>query len=158
MQMSKGYFSALTMLPVAEVAETMQEHLEAPEQRRAQQLLADAVTGLVHGAEAAGQANLAAGVLFGGVAPTGKALQALRGTVGETTVMTSLLDGDEAMIDVLVETGLASSRGDARRTIEQNGVSVNGQKQGSVSAADVLEGGYVLLQKGKKTKHLLVVG
>jgi tyrosyl-tRNA synthetase len=153
----EGLLWRLTMLPVPEIADVMSKHLEAPQERVAQKRLADAVTTLVHGETAVERANLAAGVLFGGVAPTGEALDAVRGVIAETSMAATLLDDQDAMTNALVESGLASSRGDARRTLEQNGVSVNGVKQGTLARTDVLDGGYVLLQKGKKSRHLLVV-
>jgi tyrosyl-tRNA synthetase len=54
---------------------------------------------------------------------------------------------------VLLRTGLASSQGDARRQLEQHGLSVNGEKVEpgrQLGPADLLEGGWILLRKGKK--------
>ena len=71
------------------------------------------------------------------------------------------LAGDESLIGVLVSSGLCGSRGDARRTITGGGVSVNGVRQpgdATVLPADSVVGGrFVLLQKGRRGRHLLVV-
>ena len=58
-----------------------------------------------------------------------------------------------------MEAGLASSKGDARRALEQGAVSVNGERVGpgaSIDAGAVLHGRYVLLRKGKRSYALLV--
>jgi tyrosyl-tRNA synthetase len=89
-------------------------------------------------------------------------LEALRGTVPETEVSAEALEGEESLVDALVASGLCSSRGDARRTIGGGGVSVNGVRQDGDAtrlADGALVGGrYVLLQKGKRSRHLLVAG
>ncbi len=148
----------LTLVPPAEVAEVMQTHQEAPEARTAQRRLADEVTGLVHGVDAVRQATLAAEAMFGGADLDGDRLAALRGIVPETSVESAALDADDAVVGLLVATGVCSSKGDARRTIDQGGVRVNGLKVGgSGDAVAALDGRYVLLQRGKKQRHLVVV-
>jgi tyrosyl-tRNA synthetase len=75
------------------------------------------------------------------------------------------VDGDEiegaAVVDLLVRTGLAKSKGDARRTIEQGGVSMAGEPVADVAATvgsgDLAAGRYLLLRRGKSTYHLLRV-
>ena len=148
----------LTLLPVEQIAEIMADHQTEPEARRAQQALADAVTELVHGEAAVRQANLAAGALFGGGALDAEALEALRGIVPETEVTADVLTGDEPVVDVLVASGVASSKGDARRTLQQGGIRLNGQKVDSGDAeVTAVDDRYVLVQKGKKQRHLVVV-
>ena len=148
----------LTLLRVDRVAEIMADHAEAPEERRAQRALADAVTALVHGDDEVRKANLAAGALFGGAELDAEALEALRGIVPETEVEAGILAGAEPVVDVLVASGVASSRGDARRTLEQGGIRFNGERVGAGDVAvTAVAGRYVLVQKGKKQRHLVVV-
>ena len=148
----------LTLLPVEQIAEIMADHQTEPEARRAQQAVADAVTELVHGEAAVRQANLAAGALFGGGALDAEALEALRGIVPETEVTVDVLTGDEPVVDVLVASGVASSKGDARRTLQQGGIRLNGRKVESGDAeVTAVDDRYVLVQKGKKQRHLVVV-
>ena len=70
--------------------------------------------------------------------------------------------GVESLIDVLVLSGLCSSRGDARRTVASGGVRVNGFRIGDNASAlpdvSIVAARFVLLQKGKRSRHLLVVG
>ena len=72
-----------------------------------------------------------------------------------------LKEGKE-LIAVLVDTGLAKTRSDARRLIEQGGVSVNGEKakdiKAIISEKDLSDEGVILLQKGKKAFHQVKIG
>ena len=152
----------LTLVSVSEISELMLDHRKSPEDRSAQQRLATEVCRLVHGDEEAEQALLATQGLFGSKSDSKDSLEALRGAVPETEVTASdLKQGEESLIDVLVLSGLCSSRGDARRTIAAGGISVNGDRQATdaVSLPNdlLLNGDYVLIQKGKKNRHLLVI-
>ncbi len=145
----------LTLVSVSEISELMLDHRKSPEDRSAQQRLATEVCRLVHGDEEAEQALLATQGLFGSKSNSEDSLEALRGIVPETEVRASdLKQGEESLIDVLVLSGLCSSRGDARRTIAAGGISVNGDRQATdaVSLPNdlLLNGDYVLIQKGKK--------
>ena len=64
------------------------------------------------------------------------------------------------VVDVLVAAGLASSKGDARRTLDGNGYRCNGEvldTESDLAAAARLHGRYLLLQRGKKSHHLVRV-
>ena len=144
----------LTLLPVAEIGSIMADHNEAPQERRAQQALADAVTELIHGAEMVTSANTAAKVMFSNEAPTADDLAALRGVVPETEIAIGDL-GDEPVVELLLASGLASSKRDARQSVKDGAVRWNGEK---VDGELALEAGVVaMLQKGKRNKHLVVL-
>ncbi|MEL0001178.1 MAG: tyrosine--tRNA ligase, partial [Acidimicrobiaceae bacterium] len=148
----------MTLLSVDRVAEVMAEHVQAPEQRSAQRVLADEVTALIHGSGEVRRANLAAGALFGGSELDGEALEALRGIVPETELAADTLAGEEPVVDLLVTTGVCSSKGDARRTIDQGGIRLNGEKiDDAATAVTPVDGRFVLIQKGKKQRHLAVL-
>ncbi|MGK2949687.1 MAG: tyrosine--tRNA ligase [Acidimicrobiales bacterium] len=145
-----------TLLPMDEVDALVASHGEAPGQRHGQRTLAAAVTDLVHGVDARTTAEQAAIVLFGGD-PRSASPAALAVVAGE--VPSAQLEATERLADgvdlvpVLVRTGLATSLGDARRQLEQAGISVNGEKVGAdrrLSSADLLAGRWVLLRKGKR--------
>jgi len=145
-----------TLLPMPEVAALLAAHAEAPARRRAQRALARAVTELVHGPEAAQAAEQATDVLFGGDPrqASAAALTAVAAEVPSTTLATGerLADGVD-LVPVLVRAALASSQGDARRQLEQRGLSVNGEKAHPgrrIGPDDLLHGRWVLLRKGKK--------
>ncbi len=148
----------LTLKPVEEVQEIMGAHRAEPEKRVAQAALADAVTELIHGPDEVRKATLAAGALFGGGDLDADGLEALRGIVPETSVAASVSVGDEAVVDLLVATGVCKSKGDARRTIDQGGIRVNGDRIGSSDAGFAfVDGRFALVQRGKKQRHLAVV-
>ncbi len=151
----KRFLLQLTMMSIGEVASAMAEHEKAPEARHAQGVLADAVTALIHGEAAVRRARLAAGALFGGGALDGEALEALRGIVAETALDASAVGIEEPAVDLLVATGVCSSRSDARRTIEQGGIRINGEKVTSpAQLVDFVDGQFALVQRGKKQRHL----
>ncbi|MDY7106412.1 MAG: tyrosine--tRNA ligase [Actinomycetota bacterium] len=153
----------LTLLPVAEAEAVASEHAAAPEKRLGQRRLATELTSLVHGAEAIPAVLEASEVLFGGdpatvAAPTFETIAA--------EVPTSHV-GREALGDGLdpaalfAEVGLAKSRGDARRTLDQRGLSVNGQRlePGDTLGHDrLLHDRYLLLRRGRTQYHLVVAG
>jgi tyrosyl-tRNA synthetase len=121
------------------------------------------MTALVHGPEEAAAAEQAAAILFG--APledaTPGALGAVVAEVGATPLPRSRLEEGAGLEDLLVETGLAASRSDARRTLAQGAAYVNNRRAGedrAVTGADLLHGRYVLLRRGKKQYHALIVG
>jgi tyrosyl-tRNA synthetase len=150
-----------TLLPISEVDTLVADHMEAPGRRVGQRALAEAVTTLVHGADAASAAEQAATVLFGGDprAASVAALAAVAAEVPSTslTAEESLVDGID-LVPVLVRSGLASSQSDARRQLEQRGISVNGDKATSdrrLASDDLLHGRWVLLRKGKRDWALL---
>ena len=146
----------LTLLDVDRVAAVMAEHAGEPEARRAQGVLADEVTGLVHGSEHVRRARRAAGALFGGDPLDGEGLESLRGIVPETE-LDQPLDADEPVVALLVATGVCASRGEARRTIAQGGIRVNGDRVGSADAeVTFIDDRYALVQRGKQQRHLAV--
>ena len=149
----------LTLRSVDDIKALMDEHRAAPEKRLAQRALATDVTALVHGSAAEQAAAEAAQVLFGGdpTAASAEALAVVAREVPSSEVTREQL-GDQ--IGVLVQTGLASSNGEARRTLTQKGFKANGktlEETKSLLEVDLLHGRYMLLRKGKTNFHLLTV-
>jgi tyrosyl-tRNA synthetase len=158
----KEYLAKFTLLPMEEVTAIAAEHDAHPERRLGQRRLAEGATRLVHGAKATAAAAAATDLLFGGdpleAGPQALAVVATEVPTAPLPEAAELADGVD-LVTVLVEAGLASSKGDARRSIDQGAVSVNGAKAGpdaSIGAADVLYERYVLLRKGKRNYALLV--
>ncbi|HEX6448753.1 MAG TPA: tyrosine--tRNA ligase, partial [Trebonia sp.] len=144
----------LTLLPVDECAAIAAEHAQAPHKRAGQRRLAREVTTLVHGAEATAAAEEASAILFGGT-PAGASPQALEFLATEVPT-TPFEPGD--LVHILASTPLASSLSDARRTISQGAVYVNGAQQPEdrpLTETDLLHGRWLVLRKGKRTYHLL---
>ena len=133
----------LTFLPLEEI-EAM-EKWEGSELNKAKEILAFELTQLVHGTEEAQKAKEAAAALFAG------------GANSENMPKTVLSDEDFAdgtidILTLLVSAGMTASKSEARRAVEQGGVSVNGDKvtdAKAVYARDTFEEEFVL-KKGKK--------
>ncbi|MFJ8895911.1 tyrosine--tRNA ligase [Leifsonia sp. NPDC102414] len=141
-----------TFLTRAEIERLAQAVADEPFKREAQRRLAYEVTSLVHGAEATDAAIAAAQALFGQgelTALDASTLEAaLRELPNTTTAPTATITQS------LVDTGLTSSLGEARRAIAQGGVYVNNTKVDDGDAAVgelVLPGGLIVLRRGKKT-------
>jgi tyrosyl-tRNA synthetase len=153
------YLLRFSTLPLDEVRAVIAEHQEAPHLRVGQRALAHELTALVHGEAAAAAADEAADVLFGGdpAVASSAALEAVAREVPSSTMVAAQL-GDVA--ELLVTAGLASSKSDARRTLEGNGFRCNGVVMTLETRVDDLprlHGRYLLLQRGKKSHHLVTV-
>jgi tyrosyl-tRNA synthetase len=152
-----------TFMSVDEIAKIVKEHQADPGKRSGQRALALAVTTLVHGAETADRVIEASQLLFGGATNAHSSHEAYRELVDEipTSRLTkeSLVAGI-SLADALVTAGLAASKSEARRGLEQKGFSVNGEKiddpARGLGPADLKGGKYILLQKGKKNYALVV--
>ncbi len=138
----------LTFLPLEEIDEM--DNWEGSQLNKAKEILGFELTKLVHGEEEAVKAQEAARALFSNGANTDNM---------PTTVLADddFVDGKVGIIDILVKAGLAKSRGEARRLVEQGGVSLDDQKVASidvgVDAAQLADGGFVIVKKGKKVFH-----
>jgi tyrosyl-tRNA synthetase len=134
----------------------------APEERRAQRALAEEVVTLVHGSEAAARARRAGEALFSeAIADLDEAtlLEVVEDAPTTTWSREELLAGVNP-VDLLVSARLAKSKGEARRFIEQGGVYVNNVRataESRVSVEDALHGRYVVLRRGARQLHLVVV-
>ena len=136
-----------------------------PASRAAQRELARQVTTLVHGAEATRAAEEVSALLFGGGRAAGLssvALEALAREVPCSVVKESEeRPGTADVLDLLVATGLAASRGAAKRLVEQGGVSVNDVKRGMegrfVPREEAVHGKWFLVRKGKRDVGLAML-
>ena len=141
----------LTFIPLDEIAEY--EKLEGSALNQAKEKLAFEVTKLIHGAEEAQKAQSAAKALFSSSADA----EHMPTTVLKPEQFT---DDTITVIDILVAASLAKSKGEARRLIEQGGITVDDGRVtnlgAAVSKADFAKG-HVLVKKGKKVFHKIVL-
>ncbi len=150
------YLRLFTLMSRQEI-EALERLVEtAPEKREAQQALARDLTGRVHGEETARVAEEVSRVLFGKADPTTLSESVLRALSEEVPFTeTRAVPG---LTDALVALKLATSKGAARRLIEQGGVYVNGQRaslETDLASAQPLRGGYHLLRKGAREYGLI---
>lgn len=137
----------ITFVPLEEIAEY--EKLSGSELNVAKERLAYELTKLVHSEEEAQKALDAARALFSNNQNTDNM---------PTTELSGqdFTDGAIGILDLLVKCALASSKGDARRLVEQGGVSVDDEKVTDTKATVSLEAfqkGHVIIKKGKKVFH-----
>ena len=133
----------LTFLPLEQIDEM--DKWEGSELNKAKEILAYELTALVHGEEEAKRAQDSAKALFGG--------NGADGNIPSCELSDEdFIDGKTDIIKVLVKSGLCTSNGDARRNIQQGGVTVNDEKVTDISRtytdAEVKDG--LLVRRGKK--------
>ena len=161
------YIRIFTLLSKEEIEALEAEHAQAPERRVLQKALAKDITCRVHSVEDYETAVAASELLFG--KGTTEQLNTLdRATllsvfdgVPQFTVSRSLLDQGVSAIDLCAaETAMFASKGEIRRELKQNSISLNKQKIGEdykVTSADILQSGLLLFQKGKKNYYIVCV-
>jgi len=138
----------LTFVPIEQIEE-MERTLEGQQLNQAKELLAYSLTELVHGKEAAEQAQTAAKAVFTG----GGSSENMPTTVIPAV---DLQNGCMGILTLMVRAGLSASNGEARRLVQQGGVSVNNEKVTDPKAMIPLQG-ETILKKGKKVFHKIVV-
>jgi tyrosyl-tRNA synthetase len=158
------YLRKFTFLARAEIEELEAKHAANPGAREAHKALAREVTRLVHGQAALDAALKASEILFGAeIGDTAE--ETFRDVVGEVPTRDfdrSKLDGAGApIIDLLLASGLAPSKGQARKDIDGGGIYLNNIRVAdharAVGTNDLLFGKYLLLRKGKRTYAVLNV-
>ena len=140
----------LTFIPLEEVAEM--EKWEGSQLNEAKRILAYELTKMVHGEEEANKANEAALALF--------TKGASSENMPSTDVAAADLEAGINVIDLLVLTGLVPSKGEGRRVIQQGGLSINDEKITDIAFAVTtanLKDGEIIIKKGKKTFHKVVM-
>lgn len=148
-----AYLKWFTFLSQEQIAELAEATANAPQRREAQKRLARELTTLVHGADAAAGAELAALALFGRGELADLDERTLRSALAEASLVTAPVTS--TITDLLVATGLSESRGAARRAVAEGGAYVNNEKIGdegwTAASAAPLHGKYLVLRRGKKT-------
>ncbi|MBR0170222.1 MAG: tyrosine--tRNA ligase [Bacteroidales bacterium] len=159
------YIRIFSLFSRDEIDSLEKQHAEAPEQRILQKALAKDITVRVHGEEAYNAAIAASELLFGKA--TTEQLNALdRDTllsvfegVPQYTVGRSTIETGVSLVDLAAEVGMFASKGEIRRELKQNSISVNKQKVAegcTLTANDILSCGCILVQKGKKNYYVLI--
>ena len=145
------FLRMLTFLPLEQIEEM--DHWEGSQLNEAKEILAYELTNLVHGEEEAGKAKEASRALFAG------------GTSSENMPSVTLKDEDfkDGKIDILgilVSGGLAASRSEARRAVEQGGVCVKGEKVSDIKTSytrEEIAAEEFIVKKGKKSFKKIMV-
>ena len=163
---AERYIKIFTLLDRSVIEEAIAAHRECPERRELQKLLAKEVTIMVHGEQEYLNAVKASGILFG------KATADDLRSLDEKTFL-EVFDGvpsfnmdrtllPAGILDALaVHTAIFPSKGEARKMIQNNGLSINKEKftdfGGQLTEGDIIDGKYILVQKGKKDYYIINV-
>lgn len=162
------YIKIFTILPPAEIDALIAEHGEAPHLRKLQKTLAKEITCLIHGEEAYESALEASQILFG--TATSETLRKIDEDtflsvfegVPQFNVAAAELKEGIPMVDFLAEkTAIMSSKGEARRALKSNAISINKEKVSGeelvINESHLINGKYILAQSGKKNYFLVLV-
>ena len=148
------YLRWFTFLSAEELAELEEATATRPHERTAQRRLAQELTTLVHGAAATAAVEHASQALFGRGELDRLDEATLAAALRETAVAELKPGGADGIVDLLVATGLSASKGAARRTIAEGGVSVNNVRIDSedwvAGPQDFLHGRWLVLRRGKR--------
>ena len=163
---AEKYIKIFTLLDRKTIEDAIEAHRQQPERRELQKLLAREVTVMVHGQAEYDMAVKASGILFG------KATTEDLRSLDEKTFL-AVFDGvptfgirredlPVGILDALaVHTQILPSKGEARKMIQQNGLSLNKEKVTDITRElgeqDIIDGKYMLVQKGKKDYYIIVV-
>ena len=164
---AEKYIKIFTSLDKETIDALIKEHKKDPGMRVLQKRLAQEVTVLVHSQEALDAAIEASNILFGkstkeGLEKLDEAtfLDIFDGVPQEHIARTDLEAGIPIVDFMAVNTQIFPSKGEARKMTQANGVSVNKEKvtlDKVMTTADLIDGKYILMQKGKKNYYLVVV-
>ncbi|MCT4613400.1 MAG: tyrosine--tRNA ligase [Marinifilaceae bacterium] len=165
---AERYIKIFTLLGEKEISELVEEHNQAPHQRKLQQRLAEEVTVMIHSREEYEMAVEASNILFG--KSTSETLHKLDEEtflsvfegVPTFRVERKIIEKKANLLDLLcVETNMFPSKGDLRRSVKGNAISINKEKIQSddieITEGHLIADKYVLFQKGKKNYYILVV-
>jgi len=148
------YLRWFTFLGADELSELEQETVERPQARAAHRRLAAELTTLVHGQTQTTAVELASLALFGRGELRDLDETTLASALAETAPVRLSAADVPTIVDLLVATGLCDSRGAARRTVKENGASVNNQRitadDWTPEAADLLHGRWLVIRRGRR--------
>ena len=164
---AKRYIKIFTELTEKEITLLIAEHNTAPHERKLQKRLAEEVTTMVHSAKALQSAIEASEILFGNATKQRllktdeKTLMAIFEGVPQFEIDRKLFDTGIQPLTLLAElTDIFPSKGEARKTIQANGLSLNKEKftniDRQITAAHLIKDKYLLLQKGKKNYFCII--
>ena len=158
------YLKYFTWLTQPEIAELESLVIAQPERREAQRRLAREVTRMVHGETALARAEQATQALFGGdIAglPAADIEDIFAEVPSSELPAAALADGGAPLVDLLVTSGLATSKADARRKIQGGGIYLNNQRVGDPAQAatvnEAIDGRFLILRQGRRQYHLVRV-
>ncbi|MBP3419729.1 MAG: tyrosine--tRNA ligase [Marinifilaceae bacterium] len=163
---AEKYIKIFTILPPAEIDSLIERHRENPGARELQKVLAKEITVLIHGEEAYNSALEASNILFGKATADSlrkldeDTLLAVFEGVPQFNISLDEVKSGIGIIDFLAEkTTILNSKGEARRALKANGISINKEKVNDtliINEENLISGKYILAQSGKKNYFLVI--
>lgn len=160
---SERFIKMFTLIPLDQINEMIAQHRENPSKRMLQRKLAEYMTEMVHGKEALDGVQQATAFLFGGIDIKDvdeNGWKFVKSEVSTVEVSKEQIASGVTVIDLATMHDKVPSKSEARKLIKSNGFSVNKVKVGekdTVDESNLINGKYLLLQKGKKDYTLVVV-
>ncbi|PIF06617.1 MAG: tyrosine--tRNA ligase, partial [Draconibacterium sp.] len=164
---AEKYIKVFTLLPATEITSLIDQHRAAPHKRLLQKTIAEELTTVVHSQEEYEMAVEASQILFG--KGTAEQLRKMKGTtfldvfegVPQFTISKNDLNNGVNIMDLLADkTPVFPSKGELRRTISGNGLSINKEKVSdmglTIDTSFLIAGKYILAQKGKKNYFVII--
>jgi tyrosyl-tRNA synthetase len=163
---AKKWIKIFTLLPFDAIDKLIADHELAPQERILQKNLAAELTKLVHSEEDLNFAIRATEILFGNATTEvlkslneAQLLQVMEGVPTVNITLAQLTEGYD-LVSLLADTQIFPSKGEARKMWQSGGISINKEKIGAdfttVTKDQLLQGKYILLQKGKKNYYLVI--
>jgi tyrosyl-tRNA synthetase len=155
------YLKFFTFFNQERVTELAASLAERPEQREPHRALAKEMTAMIHGETALARAEQASQALFGGEFSGLSSVEIadIFADVPSWEQPKALLAGEGmALVDLLAAAGVAKSKGEARRSLSEGGIYINNLRAAenqAVRVEDALEGGFIVLRKGKRSYTLV---
>ena len=160
---AESFIKKFTLIPLDQINEMIARHRENPSKRMLQRRLAEYMTDMVHGKEALDGVQQATAFLFGGIDIKDvdeNGWKFVKSEVNTVEVSKEQIASGVTVIDLATMHDKVPSKSEARKLIKSNGFSVNKVKVGekdTVDESNLINGKYLLLQKGKKDYTLVVV-
>ena len=160
---AESFIKKFTLIPLDQINEMIARHRENPSKRMLQRRLAEYMTEMVHGKEALDGVQQATAFLFGGIDIKDvdeNGWKFVKSEVNTVEVSKEQIASGVTVIDLATMHDKVPSKSEARKLIKSNGFSVNKVKVGekdTVDESNLINGKYLLLQKGKKDYTLVVV-
>ena len=162
---AERYIKIFTMLSKEEINSLIVQHAEAPHLRVLQNKLAEELTLLVHGLEELEKAKKASQILFGNSTSADLRtldektfLEVFDGVPQAEVSAADIASGLDMIAILSAKTGFISSNSEARRALKENSISVNKEKVGEdyqIGEKDLVDGKFILLQRGKKNYFIV---
>ena len=162
---AKKWIKIFTLLPMETIEQLLTEHEQAPQLRILQKRLAAELTTLVHSADDLAFAIRATEILFGNATTEvlqslneDQLLQVMEGVPTANITLAQLSEGYD-FVSLLADTQIFPSKGEARKMWQAGGLSINKEKMSTdftvVNTTHLLQGKYLLIQKGKKNYYFI---